>query len=124
MKRYGLRIGNIGVEFPSLEERSKALLDFTKGTDVDIRDSGIKYKEGKGNFSVYERETKETIVTCCECNGEFGIDSCKKREYPRKYSYSNEWSTNEGYICDACLAKQIKDKEIFDAKKLIEKEEE
>lgn len=123
MKKYGLRIGDIGIEFPSIDERQKALIDFTKGCDVKISDSGIVYKDGKGTFSVYERDTKEVIVVCCQCEGQFGIDSCPNREYPYKYYNSKDWSTSKGYICDSCLAKKKKEKEVEEAKKVLEGEQ-
>jgi hypothetical protein len=106
MKKYGLRIGEIGIEFSSIEERDKVLKDFTRGV-------------GEGAFSVYDRDTKEVLVTCSECIGIFGIDSCGKRTYPYKNTWENKYSDKDDYICDACLAKQIKAKEVFDAKKMI-----
>lgn len=121
MKKYGLRIGKIGLEFVSIDERDKAIRDFTKGSDVEISDRGIKYSEGKGNFSVYDRDTKEIVTTCVICKGEFSIDSCSVRNYPFKYSYSKSFEEREDYICDACLAKQIEAKKLFDAQQIIEK---
>jgi len=123
MKKYGLKIGNIGVEFISQQDREKALLLFTKGVDVEIHDAGIRYHDGDGSFSVYERDTKEVIVTCCECEGTFGIDSCGNREYPKKHSWEKEYDTETGYICDACLAQAMRQKEIFEAKKTLNEEE-
>jgi hypothetical protein len=119
MKKYGLRIGEIGIEFSSIEERDKALKDFTRGVDVKIHSIGIRYTDGEGTFSVYDRDTKEILVTCSECIGIFGIDSCGKRTYPYKNSWEKEYLDKVDYICDACLAKQIKLKEVFDAKKVI-----
>lgn len=120
MKKYGLRIGDVGIEFCSIDERQKALLDFTKGCDVKIYDRGIMYKECTGTtFSVYERETKDVIVTCEVCTGVFGIESSPDREYTYK-SYNGKYEKTHGCICDACLAKKIKEKEIFDAKKVLE----
>ena len=120
MKRYGLRIGNVGVEFPSLEECQKALLTFTKGTDVSINTgAGIKYKAGAGSFSTYERESSEIITTCYECKGEFSTEMCQQRTYPKKYSYGNSFSEETNWICDACLASAVKVKQVFDAQQLI-----
>lgn len=123
MKKYGLRIGNIGIEFPSIDDRQKALLAFTKGTDVKISNSGIKFKDGEGNFSVYDRDTRETLTICQICDGTFLIESCQHREYPYKNSWENTYNTAENYICDSCLAKQTKAKEVFEAKKLVEETE-
>ena len=118
MKKYGLRIGDIGIEFPSIEERNKVLTDFTKGCDVVVSDSGLRFKEGKGSFSVYDRDTKDILTNCLSCSGIFGIDTCGQREYPYR-SYSGKYDTSNGFICDACLAKKIKDKQIFDAQQIV-----
>jgi hypothetical protein len=123
MKKYGLRIGDTGIEFSSIEERDKALHAFTRGCDVIISDSGLRYKEGKGGFSVYDRDTKEVVANCYICKGVFGIDTCSERQYPYK-SYNGKYDTTTDYICDACLAKKIKDKQVFDAQQLLNKEKE
>ncbi len=122
MKKYGLRIGEVGIEFNSVDERDKAIKDFTHGCDVSISDTGIRFTEGKSSFSIYDRDTKEVLVNCCKCKGVFGIDSCGERSYPNKHSWEKEYSSAEGYICDACLARAIKEKEVFDAKKVLSKE--
>ena len=120
MKKYGLKIGDVGVEFSSVEERTKALTDFTKGVDVKISSTGIRYTDGEGTFSVYERDTKEILVTCIKCQGVFGIDVCGDREYPTKdYTWEKEYSSKNGYICDACLARQVKARDLFEAQKLV-----
>jgi len=123
MKKYGLRIGNVGIEFSSVEERDKALYAFTKGCDVIISDSGLRYKDGEGSFSVYDRDTKEILTNCSVCHGVFGVDSCSEREYPYR-TYNDKYNTTNNYICDACLAKRIKEKQIFDAQQLLNKEKE
>jgi len=125
MQKYGLRIGLVGIEFPSIEDRNKAIQYFTKGSDVTINlGSGIKYKNGEGNFSVYDRNTKEVIVNCHECDGSFLVDTCNQRKYPYKYSYSDNWEERDEYICDACFSKQFKLKEIHDAKEILKGNEE
>lgn len=121
MKRYGLRIGDIGIEFSSREEREKALTTFTKGSDVKIYDSGVKYRDGKSTFSVYERMTEDILVTCSDCKGVFGIDVCPKGDFPFKNSWEKKYTTNERHLCDACLASINKAKEIYEAKKVLEK---
>lgn len=123
-RKFGFRIGDIGLEFISKEDRDKAIKTFTQGCDVRISNSGIKYSDGKGTFSVYDRDTKETITTCCVCKGEFDISTCPEREYPYKNSWQKNYDTTTGYICDACLAKNTKAKEVFDAKRLLEEKEE
>lgn len=123
MKKYGLRIGDVGIEFNSVDERDKAIKDFTHGCDVRISETGIRFTEGGSAFSIYDRDTKEVLVNCCKCKGVFEVGSCGERTYPNKYSYSKEYSDQEGYICDACLARAIKDKELFNAKKLVSESE-
>ncbi len=123
MKKYGLRIGNIGIEFLSIDERDKAIKDFTRGTDVVIEDEGIKYRDGKGNFSVYDRDTKETITICILCQGEFGIETCNKRDYPSMQHWEKSFCNREGYICDACIAKQLKAEAKLKAVQLLNKTE-
>lgn len=120
MKRYGLRVGNVGVEFPSREERQKALIDFTNGTSVVISNSGIRYSDGKDAFSTYERDDKEILVNCHECQGVFGIDACPSREYPKMESWQNKYSNITNHICDACFEVARKAKELFDAKQVVE----
>lgn len=123
MKKFGLRIGDIGIEFSDVQSRDKALMDFAKGSDVKISDSGVRFTDGKGSFSVYDRDTKETIVNCCQCQGVFDIQSCTNRTYPHKHSWEKEYTDKEGFICDACLTKLTKDKEVFNAKKLLNQDE-
>jgi len=121
MKKYGFRIGNVGMEFGTREEREKAIVTFTRSSNVEIYDSGIRYRESSvGAFSVYDRDTNEVVANCCKCKGQFGIETCPSRDYPKKESWQKEYSTETGNICDACHAKAIKDKEIFEAKKLLE----
>lgn len=119
MQKYGLRIGDVGVEFPSAEDRQKALQYFTKGTDVTIHSVGIKFTEGKGSFSVYDRDTKEILTICVKCEGTFLIETCNKRKFPDQRYYSKEWSNEDAFICDACYQKQLKLKELDDAKKIV-----
>jgi len=125
MKKYGLKIGSTGLEFVSIDDRDKALKNFTRGVDVQIHSSGIKYTDGDGAFSVYERDTKEVLVTCCICRALQGIDSCPHRSYPYK-SYTGKYDVNSGHICDACLIVKEKEKAIFDAQQVLKevKEEE
>jgi hypothetical protein len=120
MLKYGLRIGEVGIEFPSKDDRDKAIKAFTSGTDVMISESGIKYRTGKGNFSVYDRDTKDEITICRECNWDFFIATCFKRVYPYKNSWDKIYLETENYICADCYAQAVKAKEVFEAKKLIE----
>jgi hypothetical protein len=120
MKVYGMKIDSIGLEFSSIADREKALLTFTKGSTVKIStSSGIRYKDCEAPFGCYERETKEIIANCAVCDGSFSTETCSRRTYPHKNSWEKEYQTVENHICDACLVKKNKEKELFDAKKLI-----
>jgi len=122
MKRYGLRIGDVGVEFTSKEERDKALLCFTKGGTVKITTSGgIRYTEdGDPAFGTYERESNEILANCEKCHGTFAADACTEREYPTKQSWNNKWDTRTGFICDGCHAKAVQDHDLFEARARLE----
>jgi len=119
MKRYGLRIGDVGVEFPSRDERQKAMIAFTTGTCTRISDSGVRFVDDKGTFATYERDDKEVLVNCTKCTGVFGVDSCPTREYQEKNSWEKEFKAATGYICDACFEAQRKAKELFDAQMVV-----
>ena len=121
MKRYGLRIGDVGVEFVSRDERQKAMINFTTGTCIKIKSSGIRYEDHEGAFSTYERNDEEILTNCYVCNGVFGVDTCPKRDYPNKYYGDEEYKDREDYICDGCLEAARKAKELFEAKKVVEK---
>ena len=123
MKIYGLQIGSTGVEFSDRETREKALLLFTKGSCVSISTcAGIKYRNERGAFSTYERNTEEQSVNCSKCEGVFSSEVCTQRSVPAT-NYSGIFR-DEGYdtkfLCDACYAKIMKDFEVFKAKKVIE----
>ena len=120
MKRYGFRIGDVGVEFVSRDERTKAIGIFTSGSTARISDSGIRFREDKGAFATYERDDKEVQVNCAVCSGIFGIEAAPQRGYPQEQSWSTDkWTTTEGHICDACFESKRKAKELFDAKKIV-----
>ena len=123
MKMYGLRIGDIGVEFSDRQAREKAMLDFTKGCCVKITDyEGQRYGDSKGCFATYERNTEEQTMNCSKCTGQFSSETCTKREIPAT-GYDGKFrdndSTESKYLCDACHAKTMKDYEVFKAKKVI-----
>jgi len=122
MKRYGLRIGETGVEFSTKDDRDKALLCFTKGGTVKVNPrAGVRYQEdGDPCFGTYERESNEVLVNCAICEGTFSSDGCSQRTYPYKASYDRNYSDRTGHICDGCFAKQVKDKELHEAKEKLE----
>ena len=120
MKVYGLRIGEVGVEFSIQVDRQKALEMFTKGSTVGINArQGIVYSDGEAIFGTYERETKEILVRCETCKGIHSSDSCRQIDYPHKCLWDSEYKSTTDFICDGCLAKILKEKELFDAKKLV-----
>ena len=123
MKRYGLRIGDTGIEFPSRDERQRALLAFTAGSCSKISDSGVRFVDDKGTFATYERDDKEVLVNCGKCKGVFGLDACGVREYPNKNSWEKTYGTETGYICDACFESQRKAAELFAAKAVVSQSE-
>ena len=123
MKKYGLRIGQIGVEFGDQQTREKALLAFTKGSCVTISESsGRRYSDSSGAFSTYERDTEEQTMNCSSCRGSFSSEVCTQREVPAK-DYSDKFKGGDekqpAYLCDACHAKWQKDFELFKAQQLI-----
>ena len=113
MKKYGLRIGDVGIEFPSIEERNEAVKNFILGSDVTIHSSGIRYRPGVGTFSIYDRDDKEILITCQTCLGIFNIESCNKRDFPKRESWERSYSIRNDYICDACLVIARKDEELY-----------
>ena len=116
MRKYGLRIGDVGVEFETREERQKALLTFTEGACVNINGSGIVYVNSKGVFSTYERNDNDILVNCSSCYAIFNIEVCQKRDYPNKNSWEAEYGVMSGHICDGCLEIKRKEKAIIDAR--------
>lgn len=123
MRKYGFRIGNVGVEFSSVDARDNAIKTFTKGSDVVISNIGIRFSDGEGNFSVYDRDTREVLTNCCACMGVFLEQTCSRRSYPDKYSYEKSYSNREGYICDACLAMKEKEKARLETIRTLNEEE-
>jgi hypothetical protein len=120
MKVYGLRIGKVGVEFSTQTDRQKALEMFTKGSTVGINEGqGVVYSDGEAVFGTYERETKENLVRCETCKAIHSSECCRQVEHPNKYSWKSEYESTTDFICDGCLAKIVKEKELFDAKKLV-----
>ena len=115
MRRFGLRIGSIGVEFASREERQRAVLTFTGGVCCRISDYGLRYADDMGTFSTYERDDKEVLANCAMCKGVFGIDTCPEREYP-SFGYDKKWTVARAHLCDACAGVKRKEKELADAK--------
>jgi hypothetical protein len=127
MIKYGLRIGNVGVEFSDRGTREKALLIFTKGSCVKISDcEGRKYTDHDGAFSTYEANTEEQTMNCSKCKGSFSSEACTQRNVPAtgwngKFKGADEKESK--FLCDACHAKILADFEVFNAKKVIENAE-
>jgi len=124
MKKYGLRIGSIGVEFCDQTSREKALLIFTKGGCVKINTyAGIRYEDSEGAFSTYERETNEQMMNCDKCKGVFSSEVCTSRTVPER-NYSGKFKggdeTENKVLCDACYAKIMQEWEVYKAEKVLE----
>ena len=123
MKTFGFRIGDVGLEFSNVADRDKAIAIFTHSSQVVIRNyEGQVYETADCKFSTYERDTKENIVRCGICSGLHTTDGCAKRKVWVHSAYRTpNWRQDEKWCCDACSAKATKDKELADAKELLEK---
>lgn len=125
MNKYGLRIGNIGVEFSDQQTREKALILFSKGNCFEVLDcEGPRFKDSKGAFSTYERENNEQLMNCSQCQGVFSSEACTKRNVPAR-DWNNVFQvegTDNKFLCDACNVKILKDFEVHKAKKALDVE--
>ncbi len=122
MKLYGLQIGSTGVEFGDRQTREKAMLLFTKGSCVSVStSSGIRFRNDRGCFSTYERETDEQTMNCSKCEGSFSSEVCTQRAVPAT-DYSGKFrseGTDSKYLCDACHVKVMNDYEVHKAKQVV-----
>ncbi len=129
MKKYGLQIGKLGLEFSDKASRDKALLTFTNCSVVGVNTGeGVVYEDnGDGSaFSVYERETKESMHRCGICKGVFSHETCSSRAIP-EMDYSGglrlpdaiNGDTQEKCVCDACEAKLKQKLELAKAEKVL-----
>ena len=124
MNRYGLRIGNVGVEFPDRQTREKAMLAFCNGSCVTVSDSaGIRYRPGKKTFSTYERDTNEQLMNCSKCDGVFSSEVCSERLVPEadwdgKFKSGNK--TERKTLCDGCMTKLLEDHKLWKARQIVE----
>lgn len=124
MKRYGFRIGQIGIEFSDKESRMRAITNFTNSSTVTINNAaGIRYKDAESAFAIYERDSVEVLVNCCKCQGVFSQEICGNRTYPNKHSWEKEFTEVKDYICNGCLASQRDAQKVFEAKKTLDQEE-
>ena len=114
MKLYGIRIGDYGVEFSELDNRTETLNKFIQGSSVRVNSTGIRYSaQGETCFGTYERNAEDTDVICYECKGVFNIDVCHERSYQSSCSWRDgELEDRKNHICDGCLA--VKQKEVKD----------
>lgn len=126
MKVYGMRIGSNGVEFPSREDRDKAILTFTHGGSVKVSTlPGVRYSDGDKVFGTYERDTAIVEANCAKCYGVFSTETCQQREVPyRGYGgtdgeFEDDHKPETKWLCDGCYAQWMRDKEIHDAKKTL-----
>ncbi len=114
MKFYGIKIGDYGVEFSELKNRTEALNNFIKGSTIKINSSGVRYSpQGELCFGTYERDNKDIVAICYECKNVFDIDVCYQREYKYLASWKNNGvDSHDQYVCDGCH--MIKQKEVKD----------
>jgi len=121
MKVYGLRIGSVGIEFPSRDDRDKAILTFTRGSSVEINNgSGPRYRPGEESFATYERDDSQQISNCEDCRGQFLTETCSSRTVPSK-TWEGKFTGMDttATLCDGCYAKRLREKEVADAKKTV-----
>ena len=118
-----MKIGEVGLEFVSREDREKALLTFTRSSTIKISNSGVRYREGSTPFGTYERDTCEVLFNCENCNGVFSSETCKVRKYQGlQYNWSKSLDDIEKTLCDGCFVTAKEEAEIFKAKKVLEGE--
>ena len=124
MNRYGLRIGNVGVEFADRQTREKALIAFCNGSCVTISDTaGIRYMPGKETFSTYERDTAEQLFNCSKCKGVFSSEVCTERTVPAttwQGKFQEGGAIEEKFLCDGCCKKLMEDYKVWQAKQTLE----
>ena len=119
---YGLRIGDAGIEFPSREDRDKAMLAFTRGSSTKVSDyGGPRYHPGKDTFSTYERDSAQQLSNCDTCKGVFLAETCPKRTIPYKDfdGKFTEGKTEQEFLCDGCYAQRLEEKRLHDAKRVV-----
>lgn len=126
MKRYGLRLDNVAIEFATKESRDKALLIFTNSSTVKVnKGEGPVYFDHEPIFGTYERETTEVLSRCYECDQIFPAETCRKRVYMGTDSWQGPDATptrRTHYICDGCFAAKEKAEKTRQAKELLGKE--
>ena len=125
MNVYGLMIGSAGIEFPSREDRDKAIKVFTNGSSIEISEScGVRYKPSQKVFGTYERDTSQVMAKCSKCLGIFTNETCSERSVPAHKSYPKheEFSDEmrEEWLCDGCYAHRMQAKKVYDAQKTVE----
>jgi hypothetical protein len=123
MNIYGLRIGSVGLEFPSREDRDKAIVTFTHSSAVRVENSaGLRYRPGEKEFSTYERDNAVVQANCNKCKGVFTTETCQEREVPRKDwngKFEDGDATATMWLCDGCYAQWMQDKKVHDAKATV-----
>ena len=111
MNRYGLKIKDVGLDFPDKASRDKALLIFTNCNVVRVNPgSGVVYSDCASNeFSVYDRNDSEVLMRCKLCEGIFTSETCTQRSIPaitwdRRLSTKDIGKVVTECVCDGCAA--------------------
>ena len=106
-KCYGVKVGDIGIDFQSIKDRSKFLNLLARANSIKINDrQGIVIEEKRVDFGIYIRNADEKGVRCYKCETVFTNGECRKQEYEYPYSYGTDGiSTENNFICDNCLEK-------------------
>lgn len=122
--KYGVSIGDIGVEFDFIKDREKMLLILAKSNAVKINSvSGEEFTREKNSFGLYERDTTQKGVRCYTCNTVFYGEECRRIEYESPCSYSSKgFSEQTNYICDKCHDKYKEEVAEIKKNNLAEKE--
>ena len=104
--RFGIRVGDVGIDFAFEKERQKLLELLSKASSVKINNSaGVVYKKCQVNFGIYERNMAIEGIRCNKCESVYYNGECRKQEYEYPYSYGDSGlSSTTDFICDKCLS--------------------
>ena len=123
MKLYGLKIGSIGLEFPSRDDRNKAMVTFASSQASKIQEyAGPRYSPADKSFGTYEREEGQQLINCSKCSGVFTPETCGERTVPSRTNFPSGFDAEkmqDAWLCDGCYAQWMQDKKVWDAKQTI-----
>ena len=122
--KYGIRIGDIGVEFDHIKQRENFLKMLANSNSIKINEGqGLEFEDKTTSFGIYERNTKEVGYRCYVCEQVIRDGSCHKQEYEYPYTYGTDgFSSSTNYICNNCLANYTSQVDEIKKKNKAEKE--